>query len=203
MLKLRNSEKAFTTLGVLLVLAIVAIIGSTGYFVYHANKKTTNTYGVSTHPAAQTNGGKGGQGGPDTGPAKTEVFLIPEWHVKAQLTPVPKELIQYKINEANGEQQALFTSQAILDADKTCTAESGVGGMIVQASPTQHFFFDVDTGKTVQQAVDDGDITGARKAGQYYYWYQHPQSACGTIQQSLQDQLIVDVQSIVSNLTTE
>ncbi|HZL07611.1 MAG TPA: hypothetical protein VFC50_00255 [Candidatus Dormibacteraeota bacterium] len=45
------SQRGFAAIEAILIIVAVAIIGGTGYYVYHANKKTNNTYNSATKTA--------------------------------------------------------------------------------------------------------------------------------------------------------
>ncbi|MDL2363040.1 MAG: hypothetical protein QFB86_01500 [Patescibacteria group bacterium] len=48
MSKIQNNQSGFSAIEGLLILAVVAIIGGTGWYVYNANKSTSNTYTTSS-----------------------------------------------------------------------------------------------------------------------------------------------------------
>lgn len=51
MSRLKLTQKGFSAIEVLLFLILLSIIGFTGYYVYHANQKTNDTYSASTDSA--------------------------------------------------------------------------------------------------------------------------------------------------------
>jgi hypothetical protein len=201
--KIKN-ESGFTGLEVLFVILIVLIIGVAGWLVYKDHHKTINSSSTS-----QDNGGKGGTAHPDTGPAKTEVFIIPEWKLSAEIPTPPTNaaLIQYKITTVNSEAVANFTTQELIDSDKTnCTADNAPAGTITKALPTDPAYAPdgTPTGKTVTQEIQSTGGTYT-KVGSYIYWYSHPQGVCSTAANGpqLQNDAIKQVQVIVSKLQAE
>jgi len=210
----KSNHKGFAAIEAVLILVAVAIIGGTGYYVYHANKKATSTYNSASKTASagtnsQPNGGKGG-GGPNTGPAKTEIFLIPEWKLSAEIPAPPEQagLIQYKITQQNGQETAQFSTQELKDADPACAVDqTPAAGFILRAKATDHLYLDdgTDSGQTIQKSIASGVIKSYKKVSNYYYIYQHPQGLCGaspTIPQ-LQQAAVKSVQSIAAKLTAE
>lgn len=194
------------------MIAILAITGGTGYYVYHANKKTDATLNAASRTAssgtAQANGGKGGQGDShaQTGPAKNEVFIINEWNVSAEI-PTPPEnaaLIQYKITD--GQQAAAqFTTQELIDAGGSdCGADHEPAGMIIRAKAGDTFYLGDGTssGKTVAQELATGVFKPYKHLGDYYYWYVHAQAACGDPAKTgpLQTLATSEVKQIVTHL---
>lgn len=197
------TQKGFTSLETILVIVVLVLVGGTGYFVYHVNRKTSTLLNTSS-----VNGGKGGKSGPNTGPAKTEIFLIPEWKVAAEI-PTPPEssaLIQYKIIQQGGQTWAQFSTQELKDADPSCAVEQNASaGIISRAKASDHAYLNdgTDTGRTIQQDIDSGALKSYKKIGDYYYWYQHPQGACGnsTKVPQLQKAAIQAVEMIAARLT--
>lgn len=210
MTRITSTQSGFAVLETVLILVIVAIIGGTGYYVYHANKKSNDVLKTSSAKSSNS-GANGGKGGGDahsqTGPAKTEAFVIPEWSVSSEF-PTPPEnaaLIQYQINNGSPV-TASFTTQELLDVDSSCSAGRGPAGLIARAAPTDPFYLEDGTpsGKTVQQWLTSNDNTFKpyKKVGSYYYWYNNPQSGCGdpSKTKTLQSAAEAQVKQIVSHL---
>lgn len=145
-----------------------------------------------------------------TGPAKTEVFLISEWKVSAAI-PTPPEnaaLIEYAIKQQGAEVWAQFSTQELKDADPACSVDqTPAAGLIVRALATDHLYLDdgSDSGQTVQQSITSGVIKKYTKVGDYYYFYQHPQGVCGTSSKVPKLQAVAEqeVQLIADKLTSE
>jgi|SRR5665213_100665 len=208
--KISKNEKGFSALEAILIIVVVVLIGAVGYLVYKNHHKTATVSTTATKSSGQNNGGKGGLAGPDTGPAKTEVFIMPEWKVSASIPTPPEDaaLIQYKITTANGQATAKFTTQELTDSDNNnCTADNAPAGIVVKALPTDAYYATdgTNSGQTVEQALQSGIASPYKKVGGYYYWYNHPQGLCSTASNGaqLQNDAIKQVQAIVSNLTQE
>ena len=209
-MKIKNKESGFGTLEVVLILVIVVLIGAVGWVVYKNHNKQANLNNSANN---QPNGGKGGgtgsDKGPQTGPAKTEVFLIPEWKLSAEIPTPPEDaaLIQYKLTTVNSEAVANFTTQELIDSDKTnCTADNAPAGTITKALPTDPAYAPDGTpsGQTVAQEIQSTGGT-YMKVGSYIYWYSHPQGVCSTAANGpqLQNDAIKQVQAIVTKLQSE
>jgi len=207
-MKLSINQKGFTVIEGLLVFVIVAIIGGTGYYVYHSNKQADKNLKNASSSAEFAKKKK--ETKKTTKTPKTEIFLIPEWKVSAEI-PVPPEeaaLIQYKIIASANPAVAGFTTQELVDIDKSsCSADNSVAGSIVRARGADRFPTEGDfgSGKTVQQAMTTGVVKTYKKLGDYYYWYVHPQSLCGTDDRAVvpQKSAITQVEAIVANLTQQ
>jgi len=211
---MKINQKGFAALEALLIVVIVAIIAGTGYYIYHANKNTSSTYNAASksaasNPTSQANGGKGGKSGPDTGPAKTEAFLIYQWKIDAVIPTPPEQaaLIQYKITSNGQQTYANFTTQELIDLDKQCTADNAPAGTVFQAKGTDPFYNSDGTtsGQTVQQAIASGQYTPYKQVGNYYYWYQPSPTPCDTTTQGqqLQQLAMQEVKQIVTNLKSQ
>ncbi|HXE10240.1 MAG TPA: prepilin-type N-terminal cleavage/methylation domain-containing protein [Verrucomicrobiae bacterium] len=202
-------RSGFSLVETLLVIIVVVVIAAAGYLVYHHahQKKHANASAkTATTKSTGANGGKGGKGGPDTGSAKTEVFLIKEWNVSAAI-PTPPEnaaLIQYKIVNATPS-YAEFTTQELIDAaGDACSAGHQPAGHIARAKGNDPYYLDdgTRTGHTVAQEMVSGGHQPYKQVGDYYYWYAHPQAGCGDLDKTnaLQTAAIEQVQQIVNHL---
>ena len=214
-MKIKNNEPGFGTIEIILILVIIVLIGAVGWLVYKGHNKQANLNNTAQANSNKANGGKGGGAGgdqgPQTGPAKTEVFLITEWKLSATIPAPPEDaaLIQYKLSTVNGQAAAYFTTQELIDSDKSdCTADHAPGGIVLKAMPTDHYYSPADgtdTGQTVAQALQSGAASPYKQVGSYDYWYSHPQGICSTASNGaqLQNDAIKQVQAIVSKLQPE
>ncbi len=201
------NQNGFTALETILLIVIAAIIGGTGYYVYHANKKSDDTLKTSSGGTDGRGGGETGDSHAQTGTAKTESYIIPEWHVTSDF-PAPPEsaaLIQYQITNGTPV-SAAFTTQELIDADPACSASAAPAGIISRAAPTDPFYLEDGTpsGQTVQQQLTgkDNSFKPFKKAGDYYYWYTQPQAPCGDVSKTKNLQTVAEAQvkQIVAHL---
>jgi Tfp pilus assembly protein PilV len=172
------NQKGFAAIEAVLIVVILAIIGGTGYYVYQANNKSTETQNAA-QLAAQS-----AVKHTKKSPAKTasQAFVISEWSVEAvnaskDVTP------QYKIVTQTNQQWADFSSAELTAADPTnCGVNQQAGGTISRAKAQDHLYTDGgdDTGKTIQQAVADGSLKNYKKVSDYYYWYEPGQADCSS-----------------------
>lgn len=186
------NQKGIAALEALLILVIGAIIGGTGYYIYHANNKATDSQN-----AAQTdaNSAVSHKTTAKTSPT-AQYTTIAEWGVKAPYVGSLK--LQYALSDDG--KAANFTSDQLLAADAACTTD--FGGSISRYAPE-------DT------ASDSGaDVSAKERAaktaksdyayvGGYYYFFTHSQAACGTDAgktKALQQQTNNAVQALVPKL---
>jgi hypothetical protein len=213
------NQKGFSAVEAILILVIVALVGGTGYFVYHSNRSANATLNSAIKDnSSASNASIGGKGGAqaagaagDTHQAKTEVYLIPEWKLAADV-PAPQGcqsasscLYDYTIATDSQPVAAKFTSQDLISLDKdNCSADNAPGGMIARALGTDPFYLSDGTqsDKTVAQTLVQGSNKPYKKIGDYYYWYVHAQAACSDSgkAQSLQNAAAAFVQSVIVNL---
>jgi hypothetical protein len=204
-----KSQQGFAVLEALLIFIVVAIVGGTGYYVWHAGKNSNDTLGVSDTTATKTKQHE--QAGSANDNTTPMVYLIPEWHLAATLKPAPKLLIQHTIKQQGGQTWVQFSSQELKDIDAACASDqTAAAGVINRAKGTDPMYGPDGeaTGKTVQQAISSGSIKNAKSVGGYYYWYDSPQGLCGGTEQTAQKLQLVQsatqdaVKSIVANLVT-
>lgn len=172
------NQKGFAALEAILILVIVAIIGGTGYYIYHANSKATDDQN-----AAQTNANTA------VPHKKTPAtyLTIKEWDVRAPLSSsvTPK----YTVVTSGKQTFARLSTDQLVAADPECSVDNSAGGIIVRAQSSDPFFNDAgdDLGYTVQQAIDKGTLKAYKKVGDYYFWYEKGQAACGAAAKATQD----------------
>ncbi len=207
----KPNQKGFSAVEGLLIAIIVLLIGFIGYYVWHTQHQTNAIDNAAAKVAeSPSNGGKGGNAGPQTGPAKTEAFVIPEWKLQAEI-PTPPEsaaLIQYQIDSSAQPVVARFTTQELIDLDKdNCSTSNAPAGLIIKAAGSDEFLNDdgTDSGQTVAQTFAARPIMPYKVVSSEYYWYSPPQASCNVTTQGkqLQAAAIAQVKAIVSHLAQE
>lgn len=183
---MKKTQTGFAVLEGLLILVIVAIIGGTGYYVWHSKSQTDKNLdnASSTNQVTPTKD--------STKKTNTNVAVsgnsidIKEWGVKASYSE--NSTLIYKITSQGNGVWAQLSSKEMYDMDPDCDASSQMAGIIVRqktgsdlANPDGS-----DSGETIDSAVKDGTVSLYSKVGDYYYWYQSPQAACGDIDPSIQ-----------------
>jgi uncharacterized protein (UPF0333 family) len=174
------NQKGFAAIEAVLILAIVAIVGGTGYYIYQANNKATDTQN-----SAQTNANTATPH--KKSDTKATYLTIKEWNVRA---PISSSIApQYAVVTSGQQTFARLSSDQLIAADPECTVANSAGGIINRAKSTDPFFNDAgdDMGVTVQQAIDKGTLKGSKKVGAYLYWYESGQAACGSAAKTTQD----------------
>ncbi len=173
-----SSQSGFAALEAVLLVVIVAIIGGTGYFVYHANKKTNSTFNSAAKVAQSTPQQKTKK--KSTTPAKTTTttpaptqayFTITEWGVRAPYNGT--DTLTYRLNADKTSATAI--SKQLVGLDAGCATFGA--GQIARLSASDVLY---DGGPTIAQAAvqDPGDYG---HVGNYYYHFVHDQAACGNI----------------------
>ena len=190
-----KNYKGFSAVEALLVLVIIGIIAATGYFVMHAQKQTSKSLDNAASSSQAVAASKKS--------SSSKTYLeIKEWGVKAPYDG--KLTIKYKIQTEGSLMWADFSSDELNASDPNCTTDGGYGGAITKIKAGQDVALadGSASGQTVEQMIASGTLKTYSHIGNYYYYYQHPQAACGSSQESndLQTQTQSDVQGIVKNL---
>lgn len=170
---MKNMQKGFALVEALLVILIVAVVGFGGYYVWHTQKNSNST--ASNAATAKTS--KPAQTSAQT--SAQNYFSIPEWGVRApftaSLTP------EYSITTQGNWTWAYFSSKELNLSDSSCTTDGGYGGVINRIAAGQKLM-GADGGasdQTIEAAISSGVIKDYSHVGNYYYYYEHSQAACG------------------------
>jgi hypothetical protein len=168
-MKKNNNESGFSVVEALLVVIILLLVGFIGYYVYHANSKTTDTYNAASDNVSPVVTTK-----KTTTSTDQQYLTIKEWSVKLPLT-----------SDLNGAYYALKSgsNSAYLSLNQykgtDCAADQVSLGLIQRFLATDKD----DDGNTLLS-----DFPQAVKVGDWYYQYQHPQAGCnGTVDSSTVD----------------
>ena len=126
---LRN-QKGFTTVEGLLILVIVAIIGGTGYYVYHSQKQTDKTLDSAAN-TSQSAVNQKTTAAKTTQAASTGYLVIKEWGVKFKEDSSSTDAY-YKFYPADEDpnQQYLYLDSKDLDAHSAPDGTSCAGEYI-------------------------------------------------------------------------
>lgn len=201
---MKRLQKGFTTIEVLLLLIILAIIGGTGYYVWHSRQQadqTLNTASNETSAVKVNNQSK-------SGTASTKYFTISQWGVRA---PQSGDItLEYAIVKGNGgPDYAKFSSAQLDKIGNTCKTSADYGGIIDRYSSSEHFLVGdggVDSGKTAAQYATTLQAGTYAHVGDFYYFYESPQALCPDIQsndtngQKVQSDTQAAVKAVVTNL---
>lgn len=159
----QSRQAGFTVVEVLLVLVFLAIIGFTGYYVWHAQKNTDKT--LSDTGNSQT--AKSTKGKSTTTSNNATVYMdIKEWGVKMPLTGDIKDAYY---SMPSGSDFVTLSVESLKST--TCAADKiSLGGIERFTADTK----DGESGATMLSEHPD-----AVKVGMYYYTFEHTQAACG------------------------
>lgn len=190
----KSNQSGFAAVEALLIVVILAIVGGTGYFVWHAKQNTDKslTDTASSQPAIQkkttakvtdfasckaASGSKmletypeqcvtkDGKTFTDTSASSQKYLVIKEWGVKLPLTATIDSAYYVFKNDY------VYLSTSTFKGTQ-CDADGVSEGVLSRFTPNQT---DPDTGSTYQA---EGATAQATKVGAYYYSYRGPQAAC-------------------------
>lgn len=165
---IRLNNEGFGVIEALLLLIIVGIIGGTGFYVYNANKSTSN--GNENTIVKQDSKPEE----PKTTKDPNEDYLvIKEWGVKIPLTNLLKSA-RYEMHNKDGYAQLLVDIDG--DSAKNCSNEASIV-RIDKYSPNAENF---------RERTSDLD-ENASKIGNVYYRIEPSQAACSD-NEAIQDQ---------------
>lgn len=180
-----------------LIVLILAIIGGTGYYVWHANNKATDSQN-----SAQTNANSAAPHKKTAKKTATKYLAIKEWGVRGKLdssvTP------EYAITSDANQTWARLSSDQLIAADPQCSVANSAGGIINRAKADDHAYSQGgdDLGITIKQEIDNGTLKNYKQVGVYYYWLDPGQAACGeaaAATQDIQNKTIAAFKAAVSN----
>jgi uncharacterized protein (UPF0333 family) len=171
-----GNQKGFAALEAVLIVVILAILGGTGYYVYHANKKADDTLN-SASQAAQSSPSKSKSIKASAANSAPKYFTITEWGVRAPETN--GDTLTYKFTSSTDNVAEVISQK--LSQSYGCNSYGA--GLISRYSGTGPAS-DVDqlapVGQTVAQYAATTNATHGQTGG-YYYFFGHDQAACGSI----------------------
>lgn len=198
-----KKNKGFSLVEVLLFLVAAGLVGFTGWYVLYSkdqtNKTLSNTGRSITTPVNPTRSKN-----KMLTDAQKGYFVIKEWNVRAPYTGALA--LEYKMfGTSSGF--ASFSSAELDASDAQCKVDlnnsPGYGGGIRKYAPTDKYLLGdgTDSGKTAEQYSQSLSPGTYAHVGGYYYFYEHPQAACGASQNNLdiQGQTQNAVKAIVAN----
>jgi hypothetical protein len=177
---MNKTQKGFAVLEGLLLLVVVGMIAGSGWYAFHSKHQTDKILSQSektsqSTPAASKN------------TVITQKYLtIKEWGVKG---PYQSDVdLSYKITSDDiGEVWAQMSSTQLKAAAPECDEQSQMGGVIIRYHKGDDLRGPAgqDTGQTIEQAIKSNVLTEYSHVGDYYYYFEHPQAACGVSQKSV------------------
>jgi prepilin-type N-terminal cleavage/methylation domain-containing protein len=172
---MRNKQHGFTLVETLLVLLVITMIGFTGYYVWNTQKdtnKTLDTASKITQKASSVT--------TKTEPGKV---VIKEWNIEAPYQGSLK--LEYTFHD-NDRTTAWFSSKELDATGETCANSIEYGGWIVRYKADENHELEGggSSGQTAAQYASTLPFPEYAHLGDYYYFYSHPQAACGGNQKS-------------------
>lgn len=180
--KLRNNQKGFTAVEVLLVILILVVLGAVGYMVYHNDHetKTVNTADTSSNkPAttAKTSTSTTSSSSQSSATSATTVFKIPELGIEVTVPNSIKDIV-YKVNSSGtvstGQQvqSVTLSTQTLTNLDSDCSV-NGSAPPLGTISKTQ--------GQYPSSPDTDNSSGGlVKQFSTYYIAWNSPQAPCGS-----------------------
>ncbi len=199
MIRLQSSTQGIATVAAVLVCGIIAIIGGTGYYVWHAkqisDKNATSPGSAITVKATTINSfadckkavgskllatfpeqcvTKAGTPFTDTSQSTTtqQYLTIKEWGVRMTL-PAVLEDAYYAF--PSGPTYAFLSLKGLVKLAPDCAPNKVSLGLIFRQSNAEYQTALVDQ---QQNGTNIGNITGNVQIGDYHYGFTHPQAGC-------------------------
>ncbi len=180
-----TNQKGFTVVEGVLILIIVAMLGFTGWFVWHSQQNTDkiNSQAAKNSQPVTTDKNKPSYLTAMDNSTSQNYFTIKAWGVRAAYNGT--DSFVYKIRTAqdssnNNFRYVTVTSKNLISKYQ-CT-DYGAGG-IERLKPTDKFGEgDPSEGPTAEQAAKQDQFKDSfGHVGNYYFYYFHDQAACGGI----------------------
>jgi hypothetical protein len=166
----QSAQNGFAVLEALLIVVILAIIGGTGYFVWHAKQNTDKSLSdtANSQPAISKPSKQTSDGSADTTKGSVKYLVIKEWGVKF---PYPgDDTLSYKIDVS--PDSATIISANLAKQYPGCD-QYGAGNL-----GRGHANDSVDEGDQTLGQLYQSDPSLIGKVGDYYYAFGHDQAAC-------------------------
>ena len=165
----KTNQTGFAAVEAVLIVVILAILGGTGWFVWHSKQATdaslTNTAnsqpGIAKKPAAPTSTK------PVSSTATAQKYLvIKEWGVRMKLTDNLKDA--YYVIKPDTSSSAFLSLQSLTAVAPECAPDKISVGVLFRQTTAEH-----DT-TVSEQTAPYGDV----RIGNYYYGYVGAQAGC-------------------------
>lgn len=188
------NQKGFSLVEGLLIVIALALVVFVGYYVWHT-QKDINKQSSATTTASQKSSKQS-----KSAVASGKYVTIPEWNIKAAYSGSLH--IEHKYEpplNASDPSVVWFSSEELDATGEVCASKIEYGGWIFRYSKNQHYIYEdgSDSGKTAAQEAAEPDLKNVMHIDDYYYFYNHPQSACGD-NADVQEQTINAVTSLLS-----
>jgi hypothetical protein len=198
---MNKKQNGFALLETFLIGVILAAIVGTGYYVWHSKNNANKTYSISSQVSnnipkystiksfddcKKATGSKIQESYPEvcvtnTGQKFTNstqnYLVIKEWGIRAAYNS--DLMLEYKIDPST-PYRAKFSSEQFDTVSPNCT-DGGYGGVIERYAQDSNVVFDElnPATMTAGQYAKTLDKSNYSKVGDFYFFYFHPQAACG------------------------
>lgn len=190
---MNKTQNGFAIIESLLILIIIAIIGGTGYYVWHSKSQTDKTLDNASNsnsvvsPAKSTNSVK------TSSPAtpQTKYLTIVQWGVRIPYTGEDTYSYTYQDDTPN----TVEVVSANLSSKYGCTSIGG--GLISRFLPNDQVDPAGDTAKDLAKSNPGSFYL----VGNYYYGHTHDQASCSdSVPPNAQNQTNSSVDAIMSKI---
>lgn len=171
----KNRQKGFAAVQIILIIIALGLVGFTGYFVYSANKRTSDTLNEAGQVAqssspkfSQNKTAKKATTTPKTtmvtpSPAPDKKYLmITEWSVKVDLGSADPSLISYSLTGPTDDVAGPILDSAVLKLKSSVTSDVNCQNLGVSITKRS-------------SKVSDNDI----QLGSYWYGVSGSPASCG------------------------
>lgn len=180
---MNKTQKGFAVLESLLILVIIAIIGGTGYYVWHSKAQTDKNLDNASNSSQSlvTQNTKSKSNKAAVPATATKYLTIKEWGIRIPYNG--EDTFSYHIDPSNPGLASIISAD--LSKNYDCTASGA--GMIIQFAPSDGSSPSGD-GPTVKEY--EAQHPGTYKIiGDNYYLITHDQSSCsGSVTADAQNQ---------------
>jgi hypothetical protein len=197
------NQTGFSAVEGLLSLIVAVLIVFVGYYIYHAQKNTSDTLNAASQ-VAQSSPAKGSTKKPASNQSSSpQYFTIKEWNIRA---PYSGDLdLEYTLTSGTPEYVSFSSTQ--LDAtDSQCKSSGNYGGIVARYLSSDQVQNEDGTssGQTPAEYIAANNISSNKydDIGNYYYFYSQPQGICGTSQasQDAQSQTVSAFEALFTQL---
>lgn len=167
-----HSQKGFTLIEALLILAVLVIIGSSGYLFMNGRSKHGGTTDSTVSQSSQSkpSGNTAAKAPKSTNQAQTYV-TIKEWGVRAPYNGNLTLTYAAQTSHTMG-----FTATQLVALNPECTPM--YGGAISRYAPNEDASDEGNGSLTAKQRADESGKGNYAYVGGYYYFFGHAQSLC-------------------------
>lgn len=187
------NQKGFSAFEALIIALILAIIGGTGYYVYNANKKASDTLAKASQETKSSTQKTVAKKAKSTTTPATQYLVFKEWGVRMKLaTNMSDAYYEFLPNETGTAY--LSTASLVALAPACAPTSTSMGAMFRQT---------VADYQTAIANPSDANAPGNIKIGDYYYGFISAQADCFDASNTAAQALYDSVQPHTGFVTAE